>query len=269
MNVGLESASTGRVSVRDLHVVFQTANGPVHAVRGVDLDIAPGETVGVVGESGSGKSTLARAIVGLVPTAQGNVSIDGESVKTLQGRRSSADAANAQIIFQDPYSTLNPRQRPINAVTEAVQVCREMSRDRARLEAELLLRQVGLSETQANLKVRSLSGGQRQRVSIARALAAEPKILVADEPTSALDQSIAASLLNLIRRIQFERRLSVLFISHDLSVIRYVSSRVYVMKDGQFEEQGITAEVFERPRRDYTKQLIAAIPGRVYLAPEG
>lgn len=256
-------ATSGRVELREVHVVFPTADGPVHAVRGVDLTIEPGETVGVVGESGSGKSTLARTIVGLVPTAHGTVNIDGVPVSPLKGRRSPEDAAKAQMIFQDPYSTLNPRQRPITAVTEAVQVCRGLSRSEARTEAMALLRQVGLSETQANLKVRSLSGGQRQRVSIARALAPEPTILVADEPTSALDQSIAASLLNLLRRIQQERNLSVLFISHDLSVIRYVSNRVYVMKDGNFVEQGTTADVFVRPQQDYTRRLIAAIPGRV------
>jgi peptide/nickel transport system ATP-binding protein len=255
--------SEGHVQVTDLHVVFPTSAGPVHAVRGVNLSIAPGETVGVVGESGSGKSTLARAIVGLVPPAHGTVTIDGVPVPRLRGRRSSIDAAKAQMIFQDPYSTLNPRQTPISAVAEAVQVCRGLPRNQARHQAMELLKQVGLSETQANLKTRSLSGGQRQRVSIARALAPEPSILVADEPTSALDQSIAASLLNLLRRLQQERNLSVLFISHDLSVIRYVSNRVHVMKDGKFVEHGTTAEVFLNPQQDYTKRLIAAIPGKI------
>lgn len=256
-------APSRTVEMKDLHVVFPTSGGPVHAVRGVDLHIEPGETVGVVGESGSGKSTLARTIVGLVPPAHGTVTIDGNPVPRLRGRRSAADAAKAQMIFQDPYSSLNPRQRPITTVAEAVQVCHELPRDQARRRAMDLLRQVGLSEVQANLKTRSLSGGQRQRVSIARALAPEPSILIADEPTSALDQSIAASLLNLLRRIQRERHLSVLFISHDLSVIRYVSNRVYVMKDGRFVEQGPTADVFTSPEQDYTKRLIAAIPGEV------
>lgn len=256
-------STPGQVEVQDLHVVFPTTAGPVHAVRGVNLTIAPGETVGVVGESGSGKSTLARVIVGLISPAGGAVTIGGVEVPPLKGRRSAADAATAQMIFQDPYSTLNPRQRPITAVAEALQVCHRLSREQARSRAMDLLRQVGLSEVQANLKTRSLSGGQRQRVSIARALAPEPSILVADEPTSALDQSIAASLLNLLRKIQEERNLSVLFISHDLSVIRYVSDRVYVMKEGLFVEQGTTADVFVNPQQEYTRRLIAAIPGEV------
>ncbi len=141
-----------RIEVRDLHVVFPTRRGPVHAIRGIDVDVPAGQTVGIVGESGSGKSTLARTIVGLVEPAAGSVSIDGAPVKPLRGRRDSADAATAQMVFQDPYSSLNPRQRPIGAVAEAIQVTRGMGRAEARVAAVELLRSVGLSEAQINMK---------------------------------------------------------------------------------------------------------------------
>lgn len=248
------------VQVEDLHVTFPTRSGPVHAVRGIDLEVAEGETIGVVGESGSGKSTVARAIVGLVPAARGTISIAGKPVIPVRGRRSSEDAAMVQMIFQDPYSSLNPRQRAVSSVAEAVKVCHGVSKKEAEQRAVALLASVGLSDSQMRMSTSHLSGGQRQRVSIARALAPEPSVLIADEPTSALDQSIAASLLNLLRRIQRERNLAVIFISHDLSVVRYVSNRVYVMRSGELVEHGDTAEIFASPREAYTQRLIAAIP---------
>jgi peptide/nickel transport system ATP-binding protein len=255
------TANAPIVAVTDLHVTFATARGDVHAVRGVDLVVAPGETVGIVGESGSGKSTLARCIVGLVPAQQGSIVVDGSPGRPLRGRRSRADAAAVQMIFQDSYTSLNPRQRPIHAVAEAVQICQRLARKAARARAGELLGSVGISPAQSRMKTRSLSGGQRQRVSIARALAAEPKVLVADEPTSSLDQSIAASLLNLLRRIQAERGIAMVFITHDLGVVRYLAHRVYVMKEGVFVEDGPTREVFEAPAHEYTRTLVASVPG--------
>lgn len=249
------------IVVEDLHVTFPTERGDVPAVRGVDLVVAAGETVGIVGESGSGKSTLARSIVGLVTPGQGSITVDGRPARALRGRRSRADAAAVQMIFQDSYSSLNPRQRPLAAVAEAVQVCQRLPRKQARVRAGELLRSVGISPAQSRMKVRSLSGGQRQRISIARALAAEPKVLVADEPTSSLDQSIAASLLNLLRRIQAERGIALVFITHDLHVVRYLAHRVYVMQDGLFVEAGPTAEVLTSPQHDYTRALVASVPG--------
>src|SRR5690606_18017056 len=145
-----------------------------------------------------------------------------------------------QMIFQDSYTSLNPRQRPLQAVAEAVQVCQQLPRKQALVRAGELLGSVGISPAQSRMKTRSLSGGQRQRVSIARALAAEPRVLVADEPTSSLDQSIAASLLNLLRRIQRERGIAMVFITHDLGVVRYLAHRVYVMQQGRFVEDGPT-----------------------------
>lgn len=249
------------ITVADLHVTFQTARGEVNAIRGVDMVVAPGETVGIVGESGSGKSTLARTIVGLVEAASGSVVVDGHPVRSLRGRRSRTDAATVQMIFQDSYTSLNPRQRPIDTVAEAVHVCQGLDRKQSRARAMELLSSVGISPAQCRMKTRSLSGGQRQRVSIARALAAEPKILVADEPTSSLDQSIAASLLNLLRRIQSERGIAVLFITHDLGVVRYLAHRVYVMKDGVFVEDGVTVDVFDAPEHEYTRALVSSVPG--------
>ncbi|MEV0714561.1 ATP-binding cassette domain-containing protein [Asanoa sp. NPDC050611] len=249
------------ITVTDLSVTFATPRGPVHAVRGVDMVVAPGETVGIVGESGSGKSTLARAIVGLVPAESGSAFVDGRPVRPLRGRRSRVDAGTVQMIFQDSYTSLNPRQRPIDAVAEAVRVCQGLGRAPARERALHLLGSVGISPAQSRMKTRSLSGGQRQRVSIARALAADPKILVADEPTSSLDQSIAASLLNLLRRIQAERGITVVFISHDLGVVRYLAHRVYVMKEGVIVEHGLTADVFGAPEHEYTRTLVSSVPG--------
>ena len=248
------------ITVADVHVTFTTPRGDVQAVRGVDMVVSPGETVGIVGESGSGKSTLARAIVGLVEVDQGSITVDGRPVRPVRGRRSRADAATVQMIFQDPYTSLNPRLRPIQAVAEAVHVCQGLGRKESRVKATELLSSVGISSTQSRMKIRSLSGGQRQRVSIARALAAEPKILVADEPTSALDQSIAASLLNLLRKIQSERGIAVVFITHDLGVVRYLAHRVYVMKEGVFVEDGPTAEVFDMPKHEYTSNLVSSVP---------
>lgn len=249
------------IAVDGLHVTFATDRGDVHAVRGVDLVVAPGETVGIVGESGSGKSTLARCIVGLVPAQHGSVVIDGRPSRPLRGRRSRTDAALVQMIFQDSYTSLNPRQRPIQAVAEAVHVCQGLPRKQARVRAAELLSSVGISPAQSRMKTRSLSGGQRQRVSIARALAAEPRVLVADEPTSSLDQSIAASLLNLLRKIQAERGIAMVFITHDLGVVRYLAHRVYVMKEGVFVEHGPTREVFDAPADEYTRTLVASVPG--------
>lgn len=251
------------IEVADLHVTFPTDRGDVHAVRGVDLVVSPGETVGIVGESGSGKSTLARSIVGLVAAEQGSVAVDGRPVRAHRRRRSRSDAAAVQMIFQDSYTSLNPRQRPIQAVAEAVHVCQRVPRRQARVRAGELLASVGISPEQSRMKTRSLSGGQRQRVSIARALAAEPRILVADEPTSSLDQSIAASLLNLLRRIQSERGIAMVFITHDLGVVRYLAHRVYVMKEGVFVEDGPTRDVFGAPAHEYTRTLVASVPGTV------
>jgi peptide/nickel transport system ATP-binding protein len=249
---------------RGINVVFGRGGEAFHAVKDVDFDAFPGEAVGVVGESGSGKTTLARVLVGLQPPTSGSVLVEGREVYENGVMRAvTADAPwRLQMIFQDPYSSLNPRLTALSAVSEAVHVWQGTGRSESNTRALQLINAMGLSAEQARQFPRSLSGGQRQRVSVARALAPEPAILVADEPTSAIDQSAQAQLLNLFRRLQTERKLTIVFISHDLNLVRYLTSRVYVMQRGVVVEHGETQRVFASPEHPYTRELIDAIPRR-------
>ena len=248
------------IEVKDLHVKYKTIGDDVHAVKGMSFDVGVGHSTGIVGESGSGKSTVAKAIVGLVAPAEGTIRIDGDLVA---GRGATgyvrANRWKVQMIFQDPYGSLDPRQQPLDAVAEAVHQWRHQSRSESRREALELLRSVSITERQATSGLRALSGGQRQRVSIARALAPRPQVLVADEPTSSLDQSAQAAILNLLRRIQAERGLSIIFISHDLALVKYLTESVHVMKDGFVVEQGPTERVLNQPSHEYTQRLIASV----------
>jgi peptide/nickel transport system ATP-binding protein len=252
------------IQARGINVVFGKGGEAFHAVKDVDFDAFPGEAVGVVGESGSGKTTLARVLVGLQPPTSGSVLVDRREVYESGAMRAVTPEApwRLQMIFQDPYSSLNPRLTALSAVAEAVQVWQGTDRRQSNLRALQLINAMGLSEQQARQFPRSLSGGQRQRVSVARALAPEPQILVADEPTSAIDQSAQAQLLNLFRRLQSERKLTIVFISHDLNLVRYLTSRVYVMQRGVVVEHGETQRVFSAPEHPYTRELIDAIPRR-------
>jgi peptide/nickel transport system ATP-binding protein len=247
------------IEVTDLHVHYKTTGEDVLAVQGLNLTVGAGQSTGIVGESGSGKSTVAKAIVGLVPPTSGAIRIDGDLVA---GERATgyvrANRWKVQMIFQDPYGSLDPRQQPLDAVLEAVTQWTKVSKKEARRQALDLLTSVGITERQATSGLRSLSGGQRQRISIARALAPRPQVLVADEPTSSLDQSAQAAILNLLRRIQAERGLSVIFISHDLGLVRYLTDSVKVMKDGFVVEEGPTEQVFGEPAHDYTRRLISS-----------
>jgi peptide/nickel transport system ATP-binding protein len=253
------------IAVDQLFVRYKTQGDDVLAVQGFDLRVGPGESTGIVGESGSGKSTVAKAIVGLVAPAQGTIRIDGDLVagRDDSGVRHTgyvrANRWKVQMIFQDPYGSLDPRQQPLDAVAEAVHQWRRQSPADSRKEALELLRSVGISQRQASSGLRALSGGQRQRVSIARALAPRPQVLVADEPTSSLDQSAQAAILNLIRRIQADRGLSIIFISHDLGLVRYLTASVHVMKDGVVVEHGRTDQVLSQPTHPYTQRLIASV----------
>ena len=248
------------IEVKDLHVKYKTIGDDVHAVKGMSFDVGVGHSTGIVGESGSGKSTVAKAIVGLVAPAEGTIRIDGDLVA---GRGATgyvrANRWKVQMIFQDPYGSLDPRQQPLDAEAEAVHQWRHQSRSESRREALELLRSVSITERQATSGLRALSGGQRQRVSIARALAPRPQVLVADEPTSSLDQSAQAAILNLLRRIQAERGLSIIFISHDLALVKYLTESVHVMKDGFVVEQGPTERVLNQPSHEYTQRLIASV----------
>jgi peptide/nickel transport system ATP-binding protein len=248
------------IEVNDLHVRYRTRGDDVLAVQGMTFNVGVGQSTGIVGESGSGKSTVAKAIVGLVPPSQGSIRIDGDLVAG-EGATGyvRANRYKVQMIFQDPYGSLDPRQQPLDAVAEAVHQWRRTSRGESRREALELLRSVNITERQATSGLRALSGGQRQRVSIARALAPQPQVLVADEPTSSLDQSAQAAILNLLRRIQAERGLSIIFISHDLALVRYLTETVHVMKDGIVVEQGLTDTVLSDPSHAYTQRLIASV----------
>jgi peptide/nickel transport system ATP-binding protein len=248
------------IDVSDLHVVYKTRAADVHAVKGMSFSVGVGHSTGIVGESGSGKSTVAKAIVGLVAPAQGSIRIDGDVVAGPQATGYvRANRWKVQMIFQDPYGSLDPRQQPLDAVAEAVQQWRRTSKSESKAEALELLRSVNITERQATSGLRALSGGQRQRVSIARALAPRPQVLVADEPTSSLDQSAQAAILNLLRRIQAERGLSIIFISHDLALVKYLTETVHVMKDGHVVEQGSTDQVLNQPEHEYTQRLIASV----------
>ncbi len=242
--------------------------GDVLAVAQATIAVSSGEAIGIVGESGSGKTTLALVLAGLLRPAQGGVVLDGRSVF---GARAGSEYPRAerwkvQMVFQDPYSSLNPRQRAWQAVAEAVHVWRGMDHRQAKLEALDLLHSMGIGAEQAEQFPASLSGGQRQRVSVARALAPNPRVLIADEPTSAIDQSAQAQLLNILRALQRERDLTVIFISHDLGIIRYLTSRVYVMHSGHIVESGETSAVFAAPIHAYTRLLLDSIPGRRAMA---
>ena len=252
------------LEARDISVVFRRGATAIEAVSDVSLDVAPGEAIGIVGESGSGKTTLARVLVGLQPMIRGEVRFEDRAILGASTRHGfpRADRWSIQMVFQDPYSALNPRQRAWEAVAEAVQVWQGLRGAAAKQAALDLLASMGINEDQAHQRSPSLSGGQRQRVSVARALAPRPKVLIADEPTASLDQSAQAHLLNLLRRLQAERHLAIIFVSHDLGVMRYLTSRLYVMQHGRIVETGDTLRVFEQPADPYTRRLLDSIPGR-------
>jgi ABC-type glutathione transport system ATPase component len=252
------------VEVRDLVVEFGgrrllRRGEPTRAVAGVSLAIPAGTTVGVVGQSGSGKTTLGRTIVGLESRTSGEILIEGEPLLPTAASRSQL-RRTVQMIFQDSLNSLNPR-RTIGSTLGAPLAIHGIGdrADRPERIAELL-RDVGLDPTFANRHPAQLSGGQRQRVNIARALASEPKLIIADEPTSALDVSVRAQILDLLLRLQAERGLSFLFISHDLHVVRHLSATVAVMHQGVFVEVADGETLYRDPRAEYTRQLLAATP---------
>ncbi len=228
--------------------------GATTAVDDVSLTVPSGQVVGLVGESGSGKSTLARAAVGLAPISDGRILLDGEPVPAKGRNRP------LQMVFQDPYSSLDPRMSIGDSVAEALP--RGGGRAERRAEVERLLELVHLDGSRAAARPSELSGGQRQRVALARALAGRPQVVIADEITSALDVSIQGAVLNLVRELQRELGLSLLFISHNLAVVRYVATHVAVMHDGRIVEEGPTAQVLADPEHDYTRELLAAVPGK-------
>jgi peptide/nickel transport system ATP-binding protein len=232
---------------------------PVVAVDSVSLQIGPGETVGLVGESGSGKSTLARAMVALSPVSDGGVRLDGCEIVSSRVRPRSVSALGIQLVFQDPHASLNPRMSVGDTLREAVSLKRR-GRPAVASRVNELLGMVGLAQEHVTRYPHQMSGGQLQRVAIARALAVDPTYLLLDEVTASLDVSVQARILNLLRRLQRELGFAMLYISHDLSVIRYVSDNVYVMRRGKLVEHGTVETVFNQPATEYTQQLLASVP---------
>ena len=258
--------------VTDLVKTFTGRGGrPVRALKGVSIEVAAGESVGLVGESGSGKTTLGRCLVGLESPTTGAIDIDGIAVADfarLTAQDRAAVRSRIQMVFQDPYSTLNPKHSVQRCLSEALRVAGELGED-ARRHIARLLGEVGLPSTYATRRPASLSGGERQRVAIARSLAVNPRILVCDEPVSALDVSVQAQILNLFKRLQDELGLSYIFITHDLAVVRQVVSRVYVLYLGEIVEHGPTEQIMTSPQHPYTRRLIDSIPRSAAQAPGG
>jgi ABC-type glutathione transport system ATPase component len=253
------------IEVDDVRVSFpargsarsRSGNRRVVAVDGVSFSVQRGECVGIVGESGCGKSTLVRTIVGLQRADSGRIAIEGEP---MGSRRDPAQRRRIQLVFQDPYSALNPAMKIGSVLGELLTVHRVVPRQEVRARSAELLEAVGLSPDYLDVYPRALSGGQRQRVSIARALALEPRILLADEVVSALDVSIQADILNLLIRLRRDLALTVLFISHDLAVVRQLCERVLVMNSGKVVESGPVEQVFSEPQHSYTRTLLDSIP---------
>ncbi len=261
------------VEVRNLTKVFGLAesafggrrSGEVRAVDDVSLDIHGGETLGLVGESGSGKSTLGRLILRLIEPTSGAILFDGIDLLQANGSELRRLRRDMQIIFQDPFGSLDPRYRVEDVIAEPLILHQQIigenaTRDARRQLVRELLRAVGMDESAMPRYPHEFSGGQRQRIGIARALALRPKFIVADEPVSALDVSVGAQIVNLLQQLQHDFGLTYLFISHSMPVVRYLSTRIAVMYRGKIVEIGSTEQITSRPQHDYTRKLLAATP---------
>jgi len=254
------------LSLKDVHVHYYKKDGffkasqTIKAVNGVSLEIAKGEILGLVGESGCGKSTLSRAIMQLQPTTQGTIELEGINLTKISSSEVRKRRLDFQMIFQDPYASLNPRFTIYSTLLEALQQRRKIPKNERMDAIASLMKRVGLNPDFAQRYPHEFSGGQRQRIAIARALAPEPKLIIADEPVSALDVSIQSQILNLLLTLREELDLTMIFITHDLSVVRYLADNIAVMKKGELQEYNTSEGIFANPQTDYTKTLLEAIP---------
>ncbi|ANM14199.1 MULTISPECIES: ABC transporter ATP-binding protein [unclassified Rhizobium] len=249
------------LKVQNLSRHFGGASAPVRAVDDVSFEIAAGETLGLVGESGCGKTSLVRTLLKLGPATGGSALLDGVDITTSSGRHLHALRRRMQVVFQDPYQSLNPRMRVDRLISEPWALHRGvMPKARWREETVKLLESVGLRGEHADRYPSEFSGGQRQRLGIARALALNPTLLVCDEPVSALDVSVQAQVINLLAKLKRERNLTMLFVAHDLAVVRHISDRVMVMYLGKIIETGPKHSIFSAPAHPYTQALLSAVP---------
>lgn len=248
------------VEVKNLFKYFPTPGGMLHAVDDVSFTIEEGKTLGVVGESGCGKSTLGRTIVHLLESTKGQIFLEGKDITHVKGKELAAAREDMQIMFQDPYSSLDPRKTIEQTIIEPLKVSRKYKKDEMYQKAQELMELVGIDQRLSMAYPHELDGGRRQRVGFARALALDPKFIVCDEPVSALDVSIQAQVLNLLRKLQKEKGLTYMFITHDMSVVRHISDDILVMYLGQMVEKSPSKELFKKPMHPYTRALLSAIP---------
>lgn len=249
------------LEVSHLKKYFKTPAGMLHAVDDVSFSIPQGQTLGVVGESGCGKSTLGRVVLGLLDATEGSITFDGQEVTNASGRKRKALRRDMQLIFQDPFSSLNPRMCVFDLIADPIRIYKlAKSKDELQKQVFSLMDTVGLARRLAYAYPHELDGGRRQRIGIARALSLEPRFIVCDEPVSALDVSIQAQILNLMQDIQEEMGLTYLFITHDLSVVKHLSNQIMVMYLGQVVEICDAKQLFRAPVHPYTKALLSAIP---------
>lgn len=256
------------LEIKNMHTYFFTDNGVVKSVDGVDIELKEGSTLGIVGESGSGKSVTALSVMGLLmgttgKVVEGQILLDGRDITNLSAEERRKIRGNQiSMIFQEPMTSLNPVMKIGDQLVEAIKMHQNKTKEEAQSMAVEMLKKTGLPRVEriVNEYPFQLSGGQRQRVMIAAAMICEPKLLIADEPTTALDVTVQAQIVKLLKRINQKKGTAILFISHDLSLVRRLCSRVIVMKGGRIVEQGAMKDIFENPQQEYTQKLIAAIP---------